>query len=64
MAFLAGEGYFDDTTCHRLTASAGLKVLQCGDPEGTGSGGPGYTIPDELPTDLPAGPAGPDGRRR
>ena len=61
MAFLAGEGYFDNTVCHRLTASAGLKVLQCGDPEGTGGGGPGYTIPDELPTDLPAGPAGPDG---
>jgi peptidyl-prolyl cis-trans isomerase B (cyclophilin B) len=54
MAFLADEGYFDGTTCHRLTASEGLKVLQCGDPEGTGAGGPGYTIPDELPTDLPA----------
>jgi len=61
MAFLAGAGFFDNTVCHRLTASAGLKVLQCGDPEGTGGGGPGYTIPDELPTDLPAGPAGPDG---
>jgi peptidyl-prolyl cis-trans isomerase B (cyclophilin B) len=58
MAFLADEGYFDGTTCHRLTASEGLKVLQCGDPEGTGAGGPGYTIPDELPTDLPEGPAG------
>jgi peptidyl-prolyl cis-trans isomerase B (cyclophilin B) len=61
MSFLADEGYFDGTTCHRMTASAGLKVLQCGDPEGTGGGGPGYTIPDELPTDLPEGPAGPDG---
>ncbi|MFE7674460.1 peptidylprolyl isomerase [Streptomyces albidoflavus] len=44
--FLAGEGYFDHTTCHRLT-SAGIYVLQCGDPEGTGAGDPGYTIPDE-----------------
>ena len=61
MVFLAGKGFFDDTTCHRLTASAGLKVLQCGDPEGTGAGGPGYVVPDELPTDLPAGQAGGDG---
>jgi peptidyl-prolyl cis-trans isomerase B (cyclophilin B) len=61
MVFLAGEGYFDGTTCHRLTAAEGLKVLQCGDPEGTGAGGPGYVIPDELPTNLPAGPALSDG---
>ncbi len=61
MAFLAEEGFFDGTKCHRMTASDGLKVLQCGDPEGTGGGGPGYVIPDELPTDLPAGPALPDG---
>jgi peptidyl-prolyl cis-trans isomerase B (cyclophilin B) len=27
-------------------------VLQCGDPTGTGTGGPGYTIADEPPTDL------------
>jgi peptidyl-prolyl cis-trans isomerase B (cyclophilin B) len=55
IAFLAGNGFYDDTNCHRLTAYANLKVLQCGDPLGTGAGGPGYTIPDELPTDLPAG---------
>lgn len=60
--FLAEEGFYDDTDCHRLTASAGLKVLQCGDPNGDGTGGPGYTIPDELPTDLPGGSAGPDGQ--
>ncbi|MFI7674082.1 peptidylprolyl isomerase [Actinophytocola sp. NPDC049390] len=52
MAFLAGEGYFDGTTCHRLTTSEGLKVLQCGDPKGDGTGGPGYVVPDEFPTDL------------
>jgi peptidyl-prolyl cis-trans isomerase B (cyclophilin B) len=45
-AFLAGKGYFTDTPCHRLTTS-GIYVLQCGDPTGSGSGGPGYTIPDE-----------------
>ncbi|MFI6209760.1 peptidylprolyl isomerase [Streptomyces sp. NPDC051041] len=44
--FLAGKGFFDHTKCHRLTTS-GIYVLQCGDPTGSGSGGPGYTIPDE-----------------
>ncbi|MFE9174053.1 peptidylprolyl isomerase [Streptomyces kebangsaanensis] len=44
--FLAEKGFFDHTKCHRLTAG-GIFVLQCGDPTGTGSGGPGYTIPDE-----------------
>lgn len=60
---LATEGFFDGTTCHRLTASAGLKVLQCGDPLGTGAGGPGYSIPDELDSAkaLQPGEAGPDG---
>jgi peptidyl-prolyl cis-trans isomerase B (cyclophilin B) len=45
-AFLSGHHYFDHTICHRLTTT-GIFVLQCGDPTGTGSGGPGYTIPDE-----------------
>jgi peptidyl-prolyl cis-trans isomerase B (cyclophilin B) len=46
---LAKQGYFDDTTCHRLTlAGAGIFVLQCGDPTATGGGGPGYSFDDEL----------------
>ncbi len=45
-SFLAGESYFDHTKCHRLVNS-GIYVLQCGDPQGTGAGGPGYTLPDE-----------------
>jgi peptidyl-prolyl cis-trans isomerase B (cyclophilin B) len=45
-AFLAEEDFFDHTPCHRLTTQ-GIYVLQCGDPTGTGTGGPGYTIPDE-----------------
>ena len=49
---LANQGYFDGTTCHRLTTGAGLQVLQCGDPTGTGSGGPGYQFADEFPTDT------------
>lgn len=44
--FLAKKGFFDHTKCHRLTTN-GIYVLQCGDPQGTGAGGPGYTIPDE-----------------
>lgn len=39
---LAREGFFDDTTCHRLTTEH-IYVLQCGDPDATGMGGPGYS---------------------
>jgi peptidyl-prolyl cis-trans isomerase B (cyclophilin B) len=54
-AFLAGEGFYDNTTCHRLTTE-GIFVLQCGDPRGDGTGGPGYRVPDEnLPTDVADG---------
>ena len=55
-AFLAGKHYFDNSPCHRLTTQ-GIFVLQCGDPTGTGTGGPGYTIPDENLTGAtyPAG---------
>ena len=34
--FLAGQGYFDNSPCHRLTTQ-GIFVLQCGDPSGTGT---------------------------
>jgi peptidyl-prolyl cis-trans isomerase B (cyclophilin B) len=44
--FLAGQGFFNNTPCHRLVTQ-GIFVLQCGDPTGSGTGGPGYTIPDE-----------------
>jgi len=44
---LAEQGYFDETACHRLTTE-GIYVLQCGDPTGTGRGGPGYAFADEL----------------
>jgi len=49
--YLAAEGYYNDTVCHRLTTSEGLKVLQCGDPTGTGAGGPGFLFANEFPTD-------------
>jgi peptidyl-prolyl cis-trans isomerase B (cyclophilin B) len=45
---LARQGFYDGTSCHRLSVSAGLQMLQCGDPVGDGTGGPGYTIRDEL----------------
>ena len=50
-ASLAGQGYFNGTKCHRLTTSADLAVLQCGDPKGDGTGGPGYQFANEYPTD-------------
>lgn len=44
---LAKQGYFDQTRCHRLTDSS-IFVLQCGDPTGTGTGGPGYSFANET----------------
>ena len=43
---LAHFKYFDNTPCHRLTTQ-GIYVVQCGDPTGKGTGGPGYSFPDE-----------------
>jgi peptidyl-prolyl cis-trans isomerase B (cyclophilin B) len=39
---LAQSGFYDGLTCHRLTTE-GIFVLQCGDPNGDGTGGPGYS---------------------
>jgi len=44
--FLAEHHYFDGQYFHRLDTS--IDVVQGGDPVGTGTGGPGYSIPDEL----------------
>jgi peptidyl-prolyl cis-trans isomerase B (cyclophilin B) len=44
--YLAAKNYFSNTHCHRLT-TIGPYVLQCGDPTGTGTGGPGYKFADE-----------------
>ena len=44
--YLASKKYFNNTPCHRLTTS-GIYVLQCGDPTGSGSGGPGYKFANE-----------------
>lgn len=44
--YLASKSFFSNTHCHRLTTK-GIFVLQCGDPTGTGQGGPGYKFNDE-----------------
>lgn len=53
---LAEEGFFDGTECHRLLPDS---LLQCGDPSGTGTGGPGYQFGpiENAPADdlYPAG---------
>lgn len=49
---LVQQKYYDNTQCHRL-ADSGLFMLQCGDPTGTGRGGPGYVFWDETyPSDT------------
>jgi cyclophilin family peptidyl-prolyl cis-trans isomerase len=47
--FLAQGGFYDGLTFHRIVADF---VIQGGDPQGTGSGGPGYEFEDELDNDL------------
>ncbi|WP_433787935.1 peptidylprolyl isomerase [Actinomycetospora sp. CA-101289] len=49
---LAQQGFYDDTPCPRLVTSQGLQVLQCGDPTGSGAGGPGYQYAEEPPQGL------------
>jgi len=50
IAWLANQGFYNNTSCHRLTTQ-GIFVLQCGDPAGDGTGSPGFSFADEnLPT--------------
>jgi cyclophilin family peptidyl-prolyl cis-trans isomerase len=46
--FLACNNFYDGVPFHRVVRGF---VIQTGDPEGTGAGGPGYTFADELPAD-------------
>ncbi|MGF7120939.1 peptidylprolyl isomerase [Rhodococcus sp. TAF43] len=47
---LTEQAYYDGTPCHRISTVPGLGMLQCGDPSGRGSGGPGYQYANEYPT--------------
>jgi peptidyl-prolyl cis-trans isomerase B (cyclophilin B) len=55
--FLAEQGFFDGSSCHREVNQPTFGVLQCGDPTGTGSGGPTYKFAEEIPegTTYPRG---------
>ena len=48
-AYLAEEGFYDDLTFHRIVPEF---VIQGGDPEGTGTGGPGYKVVEKPPANL------------
>ena len=47
--FLSGEGFYDDLTFHRIAPGF---VIQGGDPLGTGTGGPGYSVDEKPPANL------------
>ncbi|MFD8497623.1 peptidylprolyl isomerase [Amycolatopsis sp. NPDC059657] len=51
---LAKQGFYTGTSCHRLSVE-GLQMLQCGDPTGKGTGGPGYKFDDEVFPELQYG---------
>ncbi|MCU1679353.1 MAG: ppiB [Amycolatopsis sp.] len=51
---LAQQSFYTGTSCHRLGTSS-LQMLQCGDPAGNGSGGPGYSYADEVFPELAYG---------
>ena len=46
--YLASQQFFDGSPCHRLVNQEGFGVLQCGDPTGSGSGGPSYKYAEEV----------------
>ncbi|MFR9775203.1 peptidylprolyl isomerase [Micromonospora sp. MS34] len=52
ISYLAGKSFYDNTKCHEITTEG---ALRCGDPSGTGIGGPAYSFYDEnVPTAAPS----------
>ncbi|GID92824.1 peptidylprolyl isomerase [Amorphoplanes digitatis] len=51
LTHLASKQFFDNTTCHEITAEG---AIRCGDPSGTGQGGPSYSVYSE---NMPVAPA-------
>ena len=47
-SYLAAEKFFDGSPCHRMVNGESFGVLQCGDPSGTGQGGPTYKFAEEV----------------
>ena len=64
LRFLSSRKFYDNTTCHEITSYG---AIRCGDPSGTGMGGPTYTVynenapvaPDPSPSAGAAAPAAP-----
>jgi peptidyl-prolyl cis-trans isomerase B (cyclophilin B) len=56
LKYLAGKKFYDNTDCHEITADG---ALRCGDPTGTGQGGPTYSIYSENLPSVPDASAGP-----
>lgn len=54
--YLAQKAFFSNTKCHRLVTT-GIYVLQCGDPTGSGTGGPGYAFSNEVKNDSASTPS-------
>jgi cyclophilin family peptidyl-prolyl cis-trans isomerase len=51
-SYLASEKFFDGSPCHRMVNGESFGVLQCGDPSGTGQGGPTYKFAEEVTADT------------
>jgi len=56
LSYLAGKLFYDNTDCHEITAEG---ALHCGDPSGTGLGGPTYSFYDENIPTVPSASASP-----
>lgn len=64
LSYLASKQFYDNTTCHEITAEG---AIRCGDPSGTGQGGPSYTVYNEntpiAPTPEPSASSSPAGAK-